>query len=182
MDGVGVGYAFAADYGVVALLHTVPAFVSVHAVEAALDGGDAGVAQLIALLLQLLNEACAALGGHVAAVQEAVDIYLLHAPLLCHIQDAEDMAQVAVDSAGGHEAQDVQGLALGLGVLHGLDVNRVLEELAVFNLLAHLGQDLEHNTACADIGMSHLGVAHLALRQTHIQSGGGELAAGVLGK
>ena len=92
------------------------------------------------------------------------------------------MAQVAVDAAGGQQTHNVQGLAVCLGVLHGLDIDGVFKEFAVCDLLAHLGQDLEHHTACADIGVAHLGVAHLPLGQTHVQPGGGQGGAGVLGK
>ena len=165
-------HALAADDGVVALLHAVPALVAVHAPEAALDGGDPRVAEGIALLLQLTDEARAAGGRHVASVEEAVDEDLLHAALLGHVEDAEDVDEVAVHAAVGHEAHDVQGLAVCLRVLHGLDVDLVLEELAVLDLAGHLGQDLEDDAARADVGVTDLGVAHLPGRQADVQPGG----------
>ena len=76
----------------------------------------------------------------------------------------------------------MQGLAVVDSIVHGLDVDLVFKELAVFDLLAHLGEDLEHHAACADIGVTYLTVAHLTLRQTHVQPGGGQGAGGVLCK
>ena len=101
-----------------------------------------------------------------------MDEDLLHAALLRHIEDAEDVDKVAVHAAVGHEAHDVQGLAVCLRVLHGLDVDLVPEELAVLDLAGHLGQDLEDNAARADVGVTDLGVAHLALGQADVQPGG----------
>ena len=49
------------------------------------------------------------------------------------------MVDMAVYAAAGEEAHDVQGLAGGLRVIHGLDVRGVFKELAVFYLLRHLG-------------------------------------------
>ncbi len=92
------------------------------------------------------------------------------------------MGQVAVHAAVGHEAHDVQGFAVCLGVLHGLDVDRVLEELAVLDLLGHLGQDLEDHAARAHIGVADLGVAHLPLGQAHVKAGGLERGVGIFGK
>ena len=175
-------HALTADDGAISLLHAVPALVAVHAPEAALDGGDLRVAKGLALLIQFLHKAGAAGRRHVTAVQEAVDIDLLHAPLLGHIQDAEDVGDVAVHAAVGKQAHDVQGLAIGLGVLDGLDIDLVFKELAGLDLLGDLRQDLEHHAAGADVGVTHLGVAHLALRQTHVKAGSLQLGAGVLGK
>ena len=92
------------------------------------------------------------------------------------------MGDVAVDAAVGHEAHDVQRFAVLLCVLHGLDVDRVLEELAVLDLLGHLGQDLEHDAARAHVGVADLGVAHLPLGQTHVKPGSLERGVGVLGE
>ena len=102
--------------------------------------------------------------------------------LLCHVEHGEDVGQVAVDAAVGHEAHDMQGVAAGLGVLDGLEVHGVLEELAVFDLLGHLGQDLEHDAARAHVGVADLGVAHLALGQAHVKAGGLEDGVGIFGK
>ena len=69
-----------------------------------------------------------------------------------------------------------------LAVVHGLDIGLVLKEAAVLDGPADAGQVLEHHPAGADVGVAHLGVAHLPLGQTHVQPGGGQPAAGVLGK
>ncbi len=182
VNRVRVHNTLTADDGVVALLHALPALVSIHTVETSLYGGDFGVAKLSALVLKLFYKARAALGGHIAPVKEAVEIHLLHSPVFGHIQYSEDVAQVAVDTAGGKKPHDVELFAVELCVLHGLDIHGVFEKPAVFYLLAHLGQDLEHHAPRADIGVPHLGIAHLTLRQAHVKPGGRQPCAGVGGK
>ena len=111
-----------------------------------------------------------------------MDIDLFQSAGLGHVKDAEDVIEVAVNAAGGQQTHDVQRLAVVPGVVHGLDVDRVFKELAGLNLLGDLGQDLEHDAAGADVGVTDLGVAHLTLGQTYVQTAGLELGAGVFGK
>ena len=121
-------------------------------------------------------------GRHVTAVQEAVDVDLLNALVLGHLQQSEKMGDVAVHTAVGQKAHEVQGGAPLLAVGHGLQIGGVLEERAAFNVTADVGQVLEHHAAGADVGVAHLAVAHLPLGQTHVQSGSGQTAAGTLSK
>ena len=121
-------------------------------------------------------------GRDVAPVEEAVDIHTLKTALLCHVEDGKDMLDMAVDAAGGQKPHDVQRLAVCLGIVHCLDIRLVLEELAVFDLLAHLGQDLEHDAPRADVRVSDLGVAHLPGGQTHVQPGGLKRGVGIFGE
>ena len=99
-----------------------------------------------------------------------------------HLHRRLDVGDVAVDAAGGQESVDVDRLAVGLGLEHGVLVGRILKESAVLNGVGDLGQILEHHPAGADVGVAHLGVAHLALGETYVQAGGRQLAAGALGK
>ena len=61
--------------GIIGPLHPVPPLVPVHGVVAAHDGGHLAHAHLFALFHQLFHIALAGSGGHVPAVQEAVDIH-----------------------------------------------------------------------------------------------------------
>ena len=72
---VGILHALTPGHGVVGPLHPVPALVPVHGVVAAHDGGHLAHAHLFALFHQLFHIALAGSGGHVPAVQEAVDIH-----------------------------------------------------------------------------------------------------------
>ena len=92
------------------------------------------------------------------------------------------VGDVAVDAAVGQQAEDVQRAVPLLAVVHGLNIGLILKEGAVLNGLGDPGQILEHHPARADVGVTHLGVAHLPLRQAHVHAGGRQLAAGVLGK
>ena len=62
------------------------------------------------------------------------------------------------------------------------EIDGVLKELSFLDLFGNLREDLEHNTAGADIGMSDFGVPHLAGRKTDIQAGGLKLGVGIFGK
>ena len=111
-----------------------------------------------------------------------MDIDLLNPLVLGHLQQGEQVGDVAVHAAVGQQAHKVQGRAPLPAVGHGLHIGGVLKEGAAFNVTADVGQVLEHHTAGADVGVAHLAVAHLALRQAHVQAGGGQAAAGALGK
>ena len=92
------------------------------------------------------------------------------------------MGDVAVHAAVGQKPHQVECTVPLLAVVHGLDIGLVLKEAAVLNGAADAGQILEHHPAGADVGVPHLGVAHLALGKTHVQPGGGQAAAGVFRK
>ena len=179
---VGVLHALAPGHGVVGPLHPVPALVPVHGVVAAHDGGHLAHADFFALFHKLFHIFLAGGGGHIPAVQEAVDVHPAQPPLPGHLQQGEDVGDVAVDAAVGQQAHDVEGAAALLAVVHGLDIGLVLKEAAVLDGPADAGEILEHHPAGADVGVTHLGVAHLALGQTHVQTGGRQLAAGILRK
>ncbi len=180
VDGVGIGNTLAADDGVIALLDAVPALVTVHAPEAALDRGDARVAERFTLFLKLRDKAGAALGRDVAAVEEAVDENLFHAACLCHVEHRKDVLEVTVHTAGGEKSHHMQRFSICLGILDRLDVDRVFKELAGTDLLGDLRQDLEDDAARADVGVADLGIAHLSLGQTDVQTGGKKLGAGIV--
>ena len=178
LHGVGSHHSLAADDGVVALLHALPALVTIHAPEAALDGGNPGVAQLCALVGQGLDKAGAGGRVHIAAVEEAVHVYALKALLLGHVEDGEDVLDVAVHAAVGEQAEDVQGAIVRLGVVHGLEIGGVLKEAAVGDGVGYLGQVLEHDAARADVRVTDLAVAHLPFGQADVQAGSGEAGIG----
>ena len=111
-----------------------------------------------------------------------MDIHLLHTTLLCHIQHAENMLEVAVHAAGGHEPHHMQGPVIGNCVIQAFHIGGIFEEITVVNFLRHLRQNLEDDTACADVGVTDFGVAHLAFGKTHVKPGGDQLRVGIFGK
>ena len=106
-------------------------------------------------------------------------IHMLKALLLRHVEDGEDMFDVAVYAAVAEQTHDVQRAARGLGVGHGLQVGRVFEEAAVGYGVGYPGQILEHDASRADVGVADLAVAHLAFRQAHVEAGGGQPGVGI---
>ena len=88
------------------------------------------------------------------------------------------MRDVAVHAAVAEQTQDVERAAVGLGVVHRLDIGGVLEEAAVGYGVGYLGQVLEHDAACADVRVTDLAVAHLAVGQADIEAGCGQPGIG----
>ena len=109
-----------------------------------------------------------------------MDIDLGQATLLGHLQQSEEVGDVGVHAAVAEQAVQVQGSALLLAGVHGIDVSSVLEEGALLNVQRDAGQVLEHHAASADVGVAHLAVAHLSVGQAHVQAGGGQAATGIL--
>ena len=167
--------------GVIGPLHPLPALVPVHGVVAAADGGDLPHPQAGALVPELPQVARPRRGGDVPPVQEAVDIHPAEPLVPGHLQQGEQVGDVAVDPAVGQQAHQVQGGAPLPAVLHGVQQDGVAEEVPRLDVPADPGQVLEHHPAGADVGVAHLGVAHLPLGQAHVQAGGGQLAVGGLG-
>ena len=182
IHGVGILHALTVDHGVVGHLQPLPAFVAVHGVVAAHDGGDLAHADLVALFHALGYKVLAAGGGHIPAVQKGVDIDPLQALVLGHLQQGPKVLHRGVYAAAREQAVQVQAAALFQAIVHGLVIGGVLEKFAGFNGAADPGQVLEHHPAAADVGVAHLAVAHLPGGQTHIQSGGRECGIGIFGK
>ena len=88
------------------------------------------------------------------------------------------MRDMAVDPSVGEQSQNVDRFPRLFGRQHGLPIGLVCEKGPILNGPADFGQILKYHPAGADIGMAHLGVAHLAIRKPHIQSGGRQPAPG----
>ena len=122
------------------------------------------------------------MGVGVAAVHDAVDIDLLRAQVLGHVQQAEQMVNVAVHAAVAGQAHKVDGLARVNGRFHITHQNVVLAHTAVPDALGDEGELLVHDAARTNVGVAHLAVAHLAVGQAHVHAGGPDGGVGVLGK
>lgn len=96
-----------------------------------------------------------------------MDIHPAQAAALGHLQQGEQVGDVAVDAAVGQQAHQVEGTVPLLAVVHGLHIGVVLKKAAVLDGTADAGQILEHHPAGADVGVAHLAVAHLAVGQAH---------------
>ena len=92
------------------------------------------------------------------------------------------MLDVAVNAAVRQQSHDMERRPLRLAVVHCGNIGLVCEKVPVLNGLGDPGQVLKDHPARADIGVSHLGIAHLPCGQPHIQAGRGQLTAGIGGK
>ncbi len=178
-DGVGIHCSLAADDGVVARLDSVPALVAVHTVESALYRRYFRVSEGYALVAQLCYILDGASRRNIAPVEEAVDIDLIKAAHLCHVEYGEDVIYVAVNAAVGQKAENMQRPASRLCVVHRLDVGRVFKKASVGDGVVYARQILKHDAARAYVRVAYLAVAHLPLGQADIKAGGLELSVSV---
>ena len=81
------------------------------------------------------------------------------------------MVDMAVDAAIGQQAHQMDRTVPLLCPADGPQQNRVFKKIAVPDGFCDAGQLLIDHPACADVGVAHLAVAHLSLRQTHRQAG-----------
>ena len=81
------------------------------------------------------------------------------------------MVDMAVDAAVGQQAHQVDRAVPLLCPADGLQQDGIFKEIAVPDGFCDAGQLLIDHPACADVGVAHLAVAHLSLRQTHRQAG-----------
>ena len=65
---------------------------------------------------------------------------------------------------------------------HGIQIGGIFEKFAALDIAADVGQVLKDHAAGPHIGVAHLAIAHLALWQAHVQTGGGQSAAGEIPK
>ena len=180
VDGALERGALAFDQQVVGLLDAVPALVAVHRVETAAHGSDLARG-LGHLLLELLEEALAAVRVGVAAVHEGMDIDLLQAVFLRYAQELIDMVQGGVHAAVGGQAHQVELLAGGLDVVvDRLDLG-VVEELVLAHGHVDLDEVLVDHAAGAEVHVSDLGVAHLSVGQADVLAAGLQVAVRILG-
>ena len=75
---------------------------------------------------------------------------------------------VAVDAAVGQQAHQMHRTAGLLGVFHRAHQCGIFKKAVVPDVTGDAGQLLIHHPACADVGVTHLAVAHLSVGQTHI--------------
>ena len=178
--GVAFKGHFTPNNGVVMQLHALPALVPVHAVVAPADGGNFSYPRLCELPLQRLDISLSACGRNVPAVHKAVNVNFFKSVAFCHVDKGEKVLNVAVNAAVGQKPHKMQSAAALLGVLHGGNEGGIFEKFTIVNGLCDARQRLIDNSARADIGMPHLGISHLPLRQTHVHSGGADNRHGAL--
>ena len=91
-----------------------------------------------------------------------------------HFHHGKDVPDVAVHTAVGQQAEDMQGLA-ARRIVKGSSIDRIFKKRPVLDGLCDARQILKHDAAGADVRVADLAVAHLAVRQADIQPGGGQL-------
>ena len=113
-------------------------------------------------------------GRDVAPVEEAVQVHPLDSTVVRHFHHGENVPDMAVHAAVGQQTENVQGLAVRR-IVKGGSIDRVSKECTVHDGLCDAREVLKHDAAGADVRVADLAVAHLAVRQADVQTGGREL-------
>ena len=80
------------------------------------------------------------------------------------------MIDVGMDSAIGNQTEEMDIRVIFHRLLHCQSQGRVLKEAALADHFRDSGQFLVDYSARTDIGMSDLGISHLAFRQSYCQA------------
>ena len=99
-----------------------------------------------------------------------MDVDILHACFSGDFDEADEVVDVGVNAAIGYQSHEVQAGGGCLGV--GIHNHGVLGQGAIVDGIGDAAEILEHHAAGTQIQVTHLGVAHLPIRQTHILAGG----------
>ena len=172
--------AFAECDGVVRLLYTIPAVITVHCVVTAGYGCDAADLDSVDLGLQAVDILNTGLRRRVTAIHEAVEANLAQTIAACQLEQRKHVVNVGMHTAVRQQTENVQGGIKPLALVDCAHQSRIPEEIAVLDGLGDAGQLLIYNAACTDVGVANLGVAHLAVRQTNVQTGCTDIGERVL--
>src|SRR5690606_5668975 len=82
-------------------------------------------------------------------------------------QQGEQVINVAVNPSIRQEAVQVKLAPVFLHVTDGSEEGVVFKEASLPDRLRHPGQILVDDSTCADVQVTHFGIAHLTLRQSH---------------
>ena len=132
--------------------------------------------------MQLKDKVLAGGRRNIPAVHKAVDIYLGQPALFGKLQQTEQMFDVAVNAAVRQQSHQMQGRVVFAAVFNRTGQRLVGKKLAVLDGFGDAGQLLINNSARADVGVSNLGVAHLPIGKSDVQTGSTQLGVWVGGK
>ena len=147
--GLGVGDQF------VGLLRPLPVPVAVHGVIAAHYAGEPALAQFPHLQLRVAQILLGAGGRRVPAVQEGVQVDVLHIVAGGGLQQGEKVLLVVVHPARGQQPHDVHRPAARCRFRQGLVEDGVAGEGPVLYGPGDAGELLVHQAPRADVDMAH---------------------------
>ena len=169
---VGLEFGLGVGDQLVGLPRPLPVAVAVHGVIAAHYAGEAALAQFPHLQLRVAQVFLGAGGRRVPAVQEGVQVDLLHIVAGGGFQQGEEVLLVVVHPARGQQPHDVDRPAALRRFGQGLVEDAVAGKGPILYGPGDAGELLIHHAPRADVDMAHFRVAHLLRGQSHIQSGG----------
>ena len=165
---VGSHAALAVHQQFVGLLDAFPTFVPVHGIETAHDGSDAAC-RLLAVLLQLLYEALAALGVCVATVHEAVyEGAFLQSVFVGYVAQLVEVVERRVYASVRCQAHEVNILSLFFGVGEGGYYFGVFQYAAVGARTVDFHQVLVDDASGTDVEVAYFGIAHLPVGESDV--------------
>ena len=161
-------FALSGHDEVVGFLHTLPALVTVHGIEAAYDAGNGGII-LSAAVSHLLNETFTRLRVCITAIHETMNEHLiLQSELLTHLDELEKMVKAGMHATVGGQSHEVKLLTVLLGVVICFNNTLILQDRTILACTVDLHKVLVNNTSGTDIEVSNFRVTHLSVGQTHV--------------
>ena len=88
---------------------------------------------------------------------------------------------MAMDPAGREQAENMDSPPIGCSAVEVGDQGRVFKKASLFDGLTDPGELLRDKAACAQMHMADLGIAHVFIRQTHIEARAAEQGVWVKG-
>ena len=169
----------AEGHRLIGFLYAFPALVAVHGVVASGDRRDAAGADLFHVRFQLLKIRHSALRGHIPAIQESMHRHFGQTFALRHVEQAEEVRDVAVHAAVADQTEQVQARIVREHMVHRLVQLRIFKEGTVFDRICDQRQILIDDAAGTDIEVADFAVAHLSLRQADSLAAAQQLGIGI---
>ena len=165
-------------HGVIGRFNPFPAVVAVHRVIAADHRGDTGPGGQPGL--QLRQKHRGRCRGHIAAIGDRMNGDR-HACGHNRPGGGQHMRDMAMHPAAGNHPHQMRHPARGLQRMDKPDQCGICRKRAILDRQINRAQIHRHHPARADIGMAHLGIAHLPGGQTDIRAMGDQFRIGTSG-
>ncbi len=146
------------DHGLEGFLHAIPAIVAIHGEIAPADSGDFDIA--VQRAFEPFQIAAGGFGQYVAPVGNGVQRHG-HAGIGNDARGGENVIEMPVHPTIRDHPHQMRRAAGGFQTCNEILQRFVFAETSVFYRKVDLAQIHRHHAARADIGMAHLGIAHL---------------------
>ena len=148
----------------------IPVLVSVHGEVPADERCDAAAIELLEERFEASDRRAGASRWRITAIEKSVQQDAGRAAGRRRADNGGNMVFVAVDTARGKQAHDVQRAAGGDGCIDRTDQLGILRKLTGLDIAIDARQFLEHDSPGTKVHVSDLGIAHLSAGQADVEA------------